>query len=107
MLVVQCLLAVIAIILIVGIAVISAGLDKVIQNQAIIVAQQQRNHKALMGEYSDGLMHDISRDLGFVAEFARDARRGYIPNLRYDDWHATKVDLQRWEHAAILAAANP
>lgn len=104
---IQCTLVAIAIMMAVVICTVSASLNfynASLQNQAVIYRVLYDFRHDLLGEYSDGRLFDIARDLKRVAELADDAKRGRIPNLRYADWYATEKDIERWEAAARNAA---
>lgn len=106
MLVVQCLLLVIALTIGSGLLVVYSILHDIRRIQAQSHLVLQKHAKELLGDYSDGMLQDLAYDLKRVAKFTSDARDGRIPYLRYDDWYARKEDLERWDHAAIMAAAE-
>lgn len=59
---------------------------------------------SLIGNNSDGTLHEMKDDLKIISNFINSARKGRIPNLRYDDWYATSEDVKRWERAADMDA---
>lgn len=106
MLVIQCLLVLIGLLATGGFLTLYSLLYDIRQNQVRSSLLLIRFEEGLLGEHPDGGLNNIAYDLHTIAEFTRDARRGYIPHLRYDDWYAKKEDLARWEHAAIMETAH-
>lgn len=106
MFVILCLLLVIGLMLTGGLFAVCVMLNGVLSNQGQSIRTMRQISAELQGEASDGILVRMAYDLEKVSGLVKDAKQGRIPNMRYDDWYATKEDIERWEHAAIMEAAT-
>lgn len=103
MLIIQCLLAAIALILVVGFWVVGSFLqaqhiNQTRHNAAVIAAVQNAVGESERGEFVYA-MRDIKRFLDMV-------EAGRYPNMRHDGWYPKAADLARWEHTEIISSAD-
>jgi hypothetical protein len=96
MLIIQCLLAAIALILIVGFGIVVAYLHDLHQNQNRGAAAQLDYLSRILGTPNEGEASHLIRDL---SRFLKMVEGGQYPNLRHDAWVPTKADMKRWENA--------
>lgn len=106
MLFIHILLLVVAILVSAGVFALYAVLCDIRKSLSQLNKMIDHQMEGLFGGYYEATQFNVADDLRQIARFAKDARKGFIPNLRYDDWHATEEDFERWEHAEIMEAAN-
>lgn len=96
MLIIQYLLAAIALTLLIGLGIVVAYLHDLRQNQNRGAAAQLDYLSRILGRPNEGEASHLMRDL---SKFLKMVEAGQIPNLRHDAWSPTKADLKRWEDA--------
>lgn len=86
---------------------VCSGLTMLMEIQDTLISLQVSQSQTLKGLCGDYILRNgrsVADDVRSIAILAEAAKDGRIPNLRYDDWHATEEDFKRWDAATRRAA---